>query len=117
MIINEVNTEVIMNGLFISAVGYGVVFIALVMLFYTFRYIPNILNIKLKVKTKTKKGKGTEEVETVVTGEVNAAITAAIHLFFDETHDAESTVVTIKRISRNYSPWSSKIYSMRNFKK
>ena len=29
------------------------------------------------------------------------------------THDAESTVLTINKVKRAYSPWSSKIYSLR----
>jgi hypothetical protein len=37
-----------------------------------------------------------------------------IYLYFNELHDVESGVVTIKRISRHYSPWNSKLYHMRN---
>lgn len=43
------------------------------------------------------------------------AISMALHLFFDEVHDDESNVITIKRIERRYSPWSSKIYGINNF--
>lgn len=46
-------------------------------------------------------------------GEINAAIAAAIFLYRQEVHDYEDTVLTIKRIDRAYSPWSSKIYSLR----
>ena len=39
----------------------------------------------------------------------------ALHLYTSETiHDEESNVLTIERIQRRYSPWSSKIYSMNN---
>ncbi len=38
----------------------------------------------------------------------------ALHLYLDEIHDEESGVITIKQISRAYSPWSSKIYAVRN---
>jgi len=38
----------------------------------------------------------------------------ALHLFYDEVHDDESNVITIKRIERRYSPWSSKIYGINN---
>lgn len=48
-------------------------------------------------------------------GEI-AAIGMALHLYLnDSVHDNESNVITIKRIQRRYSPWSSKIYSMNNF--
>ena len=42
------------------------------------------------------------------------AIAMALHLFYDEVHDDESNVITIKRIERRYSPWSSKIYGTNN---
>ena len=45
--------------------------------------------------------------------EVSIAIAAAIYLYRQEVHDYEDTVLTIKRIDRAYSPWSSKIYSLR----
>lgn len=45
-----------------------------------------------------------------------AAISLALHLYINfNSHDEESNVITIKRIERRYSPWSSKIYSMNNF--
>ena len=45
-----------------------------------------------------------------------AAIAMALYLYFNEMHDEESNVITIQRISKTYSPWSSKIYNMRNFR-
>ena len=42
------------------------------------------------------------------------AIAMALHLFYDEVHDDESNIITIKRIERRYSPWSSKIYGINN---
>jgi hypothetical protein len=49
----------------------------------------------------------------VPTGDI-VAIAMALHLFYDEVHDDESNVITIKRIERRYSPWSSKIYGVIN---
>ncbi len=43
-----------------------------------------------------------------------AAISAALHLYFNQVHDVESNVITIKRIERRYSPWSSKIFGLNN---
>lgn len=96
----------------LTIVGYVVVFIALVLLVYVYKLMPRVLNIQLKRRLK-KSGK---EVETVITdgkylsGEVNAAIGMALLMFFDEQHDEESNIITIKRVARTYSPWSSKIY-------
>ena len=50
--------------------------------------------------------------DLTITGEVSAAISTALHLFFNEMHDDEKTVITIKKISSRYSPWSSKIYNV-----
>ena len=47
-------------------------------------------------------------------GEVNAAIAMALYSYFNELHDVESGVITIRRVSKNYSPWSSKLYNMKN---
>ncbi len=49
-------------------------------------------------------------------GDVNAAIATALYLHFNEIHDEESNVITIQRVSKTYSPWSSKLYNMRNFR-
>lgn len=42
-----------------------------------------------------------------------AAIALAIHLYKSELHDMESLTITLQKVSRIYSPWSSKIYSLR----
>ena len=52
-----------------------------------------------------------EEIE----GEIHAAIGLALHLHNREVHDFENLILTINRVSRNYSPWSSKIYSLREW--
>jgi hypothetical protein len=39
----------------------------------------------------------------------------AFHLYESEnaTHDYENTILTINKTARTYSPWSSKIYTLR----
>ena len=46
---------------------------------------------------------------------VYAAIAAAIHLYGEELHDVENTVLTINKVSRTYSPWSSKIHGLNTY--
>lgn len=48
-----------------------------------------------------------------VSNEEAAAIALAIHMYKIEIHDMESLTITLKKVSRIYSPWSSKIYSIR----
>ena len=46
-------------------------------------------------------------------GEVIAAISMALHEAQGADHDVEETILTISRVKRSYSPWSSKIYTLR----
>lgn len=97
-------------NLIIALVGYLIVFVALVMLYFVFYSFPKLINL-----FNRKKGtKGIVNKEEVMSGEVNAAIAMALYLFYNEYHDEESHILTIKKTSKTYSPWSSKIYSVRN---
>jgi hypothetical protein len=48
-----------------------------------------------------------------VPGEINAAIAMALYMYSNELHDQENPVITMIKVSRTYSPWSSKIYGLR----
>jgi glutaconyl-CoA/methylmalonyl-CoA decarboxylase subunit delta len=48
-----------------------------------------------------------------VSDEEAASIALAIHMYKVEMHDKESLTITLKKVSRIYSPWSSKIYTLR----
>ena len=54
-----------------------------------------------------------QPVQTDNTGEVYAAIAMALYMYSSELHDQENPVITMIRTSKTYSPWSSKIYSLR----
>ncbi len=96
----------------LAFVGYVIVFVALIALNFVFQYIPVLLNVLTRRKLK-QKGKSEEVIDDLtISGEVSAAIGTAIHLYFSEMHDDENTVLTIKKISKRYSPWSSKIYNV-----
>lgn len=102
----------------IVVVGYLVVFVALITLYLMFRYVlPLFFRIKL-YRRAAREGRALDDSEKhEMSGEVNAAIATAIYLYFDEQHDYESNVITIRKVSRTYSPWSSKIYNMRNLQR
>lgn len=101
----------------IVSVGLGIVFLSLLLVYLFFRYaLTFILNFRFRSFAR-KKGMDPSDIgtaKTMMSGEVNAAIAMAIYSYYNELHDVESGVVTIKRISKNYSPWSSKLYSMKN---
>ncbi|NVO19489.1 MAG: hypothetical protein HXX13_07300 [Bacteroidetes bacterium] len=45
--------------------------------------------------------------------EIAAAIGLALSLHMQDIHDYEKTVITMQKVMRPYSPWSSKIYGLR----
>jgi Na+-transporting methylmalonyl-CoA/oxaloacetate decarboxylase gamma subunit len=100
-------------GIGMTVIGYAVVFIALLLLYLLFFNVAKVLQLNVK-RLLRKEGKIIEKKEYIsVSGEVNAAIAMALHLYYSEMHDKEDTVLTINKVSRNYSPWSSKIYGLR----
>jgi glutaconyl-CoA/methylmalonyl-CoA decarboxylase subunit delta len=103
------------DHMIIVAVGYIVCFVCLAILWAVFINLPAILKINLKGLFKSKPDetlKVKPEKNGTLTGEEAAAITAAIYMFIEDLHDEENRVLTIEKISRRYSPWSSKIYSV-----
>lgn len=103
----------------ITVVGYTVVFLALVLLVFCFQSLPKLLHVGLQKRERIKASKRLNSEafteEKYLSGEVSAAIAMALSLYFKEQHDEESGVLTIKRVSRTYSPWSSKIYGVNNY--
>lgn len=100
-------------GITVSIVGFGIVLVSLAVLSVVFSRLPKIINLKLKKKYQNKAKTGTDEkTDEHIEGNVTAAISLALHLYFDEMHDEESNIVTIKQVRKAYSPWSSKIYSV-----
>lgn len=47
--------------------------------------------------------------------EIAAAISVALNLHLQESSDYENMVLTIQKVVRPYSPWSSKIYGLRQY--
>lgn len=111
-------SEIDPAGTGMTVVSMSVVFLSLALLYLIFKYLSKIYRIdysKVLAFKKTEEGK-IEVVEEDMTGEVNAAIAMALYLYRSELHDDENTVLTIKKVSRTYSPWSSKIYNIYNIR-
>jgi glutaconyl-CoA/methylmalonyl-CoA decarboxylase subunit delta len=109
-------SDLIAQGLVIAVIGYMIVFIALVILTSVFLNIPKLIKLNLRKKLRERgKKECCDDSELMLQGDVSAAIALALSLHFGEIHDEQSTVLTIKKVSRTYSPWSSKIYGLRNF--
>ena len=102
-------------GIGMSISAMSVVFCGLILLFIAFKIVGKVaVNLS---KRNTMKSKGIDKHEakefTQAPGEVYAAISMALHEMQDEVHDVEETVLTITPVKRSYSPWSSKIYTLR----
>jgi Na+-transporting methylmalonyl-CoA/oxaloacetate decarboxylase gamma subunit len=106
------------QGLVISVTGYVIVFMALLFLYLTFTGVSRLLqyNIKKKLIKRGKMPHIKEDQSFEIPGQVVAAIAMTIYLS-RELHDEESNLLTIKKASKAYSPWSSKIYGLQDFKK
>lgn len=106
--------------------GAGMAIIAMIVVFGALTILYLIYNstgryfVRKASGPRKKKDKGTEELhedEEFISGELNAAIAMTIYLYQMDVHDYENTVLTIQKVSRNYSPWSSKIYNLRKMPK
>ncbi len=107
------------SGLGMTLIAMIVVFSALAILYIIYNTIGSFFIRKARVaankqesevvKTSVAKTSSKEELS----GEVNAAIAMALYMYQNEMHDFENTVLTINKVSRTYSPWSSKIYTLR----
>ena len=103
-------------GMAISAMS--VVILGLILLYICFK-----LNGKAAIKLRkrnamiahniTDKQEAKEKKLGEAPGEVIAAISMALHEAQGADHDVEETILTISRVKRSYSPWSSKIYTLR----
>lgn len=105
------------NGLAMTIMAMGIVFSALLLLCICFYIISKIGAHKLRSNKAKSHGSSLRELPKDEhpehdSGEVIAAIVMALHDHLD-AHDTENTILTINKVKRAYSPWSSKIYSIR----
>ena len=106
------------NGFGMTIMAMCIVFSSLLVLCLSFYGIGKIGAAVSKLNKRKAHGVSRQEArENIVTseqdsGEAIAAIVMALHEHFD-AHDAENTILTINKVKRAYSPWSSKIYGLR----
>ncbi|MFZ4402025.1 MAG: OadG family transporter subunit [Bacteroidales bacterium] len=103
------------NGIGIIIIAMSIIFAILIILSALFKYIGYLNTSDFKKKILEKKGKSEEasKISDDAPGEVYAAIAMALHLYQSKIHDEENTVITMEKVARTYSPWSSKIYGLR----
>ncbi len=102
------------SGIGMTVIAMMVVFSALALLYIIFKNIGRAFTrTKVEKKKQEVRIPAEAKVVTEISGEVNAAIAMALYLYQNEMHDFENTVLTVRKVSRTYSPWSSKIYTLR----
>ena len=105
------------NGFGMTIMAMAIVFSALLVLCLCFYGIGKIgaavssLN-KRRAHGVTKETAIDEGIAEHDSGEEIAAIVMALHEHLN-AHDTENTILTINKVKRAYSPWSSKIYGLR----
>ncbi len=119
MDINLLIIESVSNMNFVILITLVVVIFAFLLLYLFIQNFTKQFNRFGERKQLVKEGKiaEAEKIEMSHSGELNAAIALALYLYQNQIHDIESFRLTIQKVSRNYSPWSSKIYGLRKFPK
>lgn len=106
------------DGIGMSISAMSVVFCGLILLFIAFKIVGRVSvslskRNAMKAKGITDKQEAKEKKLGEAPGEIFAAIAMAMYEMQSDVHDVEDTVLTITRVKRSYSPWSSKIYTLR----
>jgi glutaconyl-CoA/methylmalonyl-CoA decarboxylase subunit delta len=98
----------------VALLGIVIVFVSLFLIYLVFTVITKIMDGQAKKRMKMQgQGMDSDLAQHQISSGVDAAISAALFLYLGDLHDEENTIMTIKKVSKTYSPWSSKIYSVR----
>ena len=99
--------------LLMAGIGFALVFLVLVLLIYIMRFMGWVFTHQKKAaKVAAGVAVADDEHEAITDQEIAAAIMTALKLYKSNLHDQESEMITIHRIARAYSPWSSKIHGL-----
>ncbi len=110
------------SGAVMAVTAMAVVFSALAVLYLVFRTIGK-LNVRIVRKKQAREEQHKNQAihpvmpadSEMIHGAELAAIALALYQYQNDLHDIESNVITINKVARAYSPWSSKIYGLRQF--
>ena len=108
------------SGIVLTLISIIIVSIVLTILFFIFKFMGDFhMGMAVKKAEKISQTGGfkvvSEKKSGVITNDELAAIALAIYKYSEDMHDEEDLTLTINKVSKAYSPWSSKIYSIRQF--
>jgi sodium pump decarboxylase gamma subunit len=106
-------------GISMTIIAMGVVFFALILLYLAFKFTGKIGADMTRKNAMKARGISTKEEAAKhaigdESGDVFAAIAMALHEYQSNIHDVEDLQLTMSKVKKNYSPWSSKIYMLRH---
>jgi Na+-transporting methylmalonyl-CoA/oxaloacetate decarboxylase gamma subunit len=111
------------HGLGLTVIAMGTVFLALLLIVLLLMGFARSLK-SIQIKRANKAASHAEETPAPdkkkvqdISGDEFAVIAAAIYMYNDELHDEENTVLTIDKVEKRYSPWSSKQYNMNVYRR
>jgi Na+-transporting methylmalonyl-CoA/oxaloacetate decarboxylase gamma subunit len=114
------------TGIVLTLINIIFVAIALTLLFFVFKYMGNFFvksalkkAEKAKIKVKPDASGDAQAAggkkKGMVTNDELAVIAMALFKYSESLHDEETLALTINKVSKSYSPWSSKIYGLRQY--
>ena len=107
-------------GIGMTITAMAVTFLGLFLLYIIFKQVGKV-SIAASKRNALKAKAGVvgmeEDMSGEEAGEIFAAIATALYEVTEDVHDVENTVLTISKVTRNYSPWSSKLYGLREVPK
>ncbi len=109
-------------GVGLTVVAITVVFLALVCIVFIMGGYAKLIKWgqdrrarRAAIRSGKSKEEARQEHPSEISGETYAAIAAAIYLYQEDMHDEESTVLTIDKVERAWTPWNAKFYNMNQY--
>jgi Na+-transporting methylmalonyl-CoA/oxaloacetate decarboxylase gamma subunit len=115
ILLSAVREPIATHDWVVTVGGFCIVITALVVLFLIFTGFSKLVNHDFKKGKKTTTTTTTPSTSTAAGWKVDDDLAVVIGLALalsKDVHDEESGFVTIQRVERRYSPWSSKIYGL-----
>ena len=115
ILLSAVREPIATHDWVVTVGGFCIVITALVVLFLIFTGFSKLVNHDFKKAKKEKKANVAPSTSTAAGWKVDEDLAVVIGLALalaKDVHDEESGLVTIQRVERRYSPWSSKIYGL-----
>ena len=115
ILLSAVREPIATHDWVVTVGGFCIVITALVVLFLIFTGFSKLVNHDFKKAKKEKKTTTAPSTSTAAGWKVDDDLAVVIGLALalaKDVHDEESGFVTIQRVERRYSPWSSKIYGL-----